>query len=213
MVFVLTGSAVAQEPSAEMPGVGPNPTLPPPDQTSSVEKYSRIIGWPAGRIPTAPPGFSVSAFAAGLESPRWLYVLPNGDVLVAEARSHPKSDQTATHRQGMIGAGSVGVSPNRVTLLRDTDGDGVPETRAVLLQHLNQPFGMALVRHTLFVANTDGVMRFPYKDGQTQIESPGELILPLPAGGYNNHWTRNLLASRDGRKLYVDAAHPHTLWG
>jgi glucose/arabinose dehydrogenase len=103
----------------------------------------------------------------------------------------------------MIGAGSVGVSPNRVTLLRDADRDGVPETRSVFLENLNQPFGMALVGDTFFVANTDGVMRFPYKEGQTRIESPGEMILPLPAGGYNNHWTRNILASPDGRKLYV----------
>jgi glucose/arabinose dehydrogenase len=103
----------------------------------------------------------------------------------------------------MIGAGSIGVSANRITLLRDEDRDGVAETRSVLLQNLNQPFGMALVGETLFVANTDGVMRFPYKEGQTRIESPGEMILPLPAGGYNNHWTRNILASRDSRKLFV----------
>lgn len=144
----LTGPAVAQQPSAKMPGMGPNPTLPQPDQTSSVHKYSYIVGWPEGRTPTSPPGFRVTAFARGLDSPRWLYVLPNGDVLVAEARSHPKSDQPATHRQGMIGAGSIGVSANRITLLRDEDRDGVAETRSVLLQNLNQPFGMALVGET-----------------------------------------------------------------
>lgn len=202
-VFALTGPALAQQPSAEMPGMGPNLRLPQPDRAASVEKFSRIIGWPEGRTPTAPEGFRVTAFASGLESPRWLYVLPNGDVLVAEARSHPKSDQPATKRQGMIEAGSVGVSPNRVTLLRDADRDGVPETRSVFLENLNQPFGMALVGDTFFVANTDGVMRFPYKEGQIRIELPGEMILPLPAGGYNNHWTRNILASPDGRKLYV----------
>ncbi|MCA1850895.1 MAG: sorbosone dehydrogenase family protein, partial [Beggiatoa sp.] len=183
--------------------MGPNPTLPQPGQTSSVRKYASIVGWPEGRTPASPPGFKVTAFASGLESPRWLYVLPNGDVLVAEAKSHPKSDRPATHRQGMVGAGSVRVSPDRITLLRDADRDGVPETRFVLLQNLNQPFGMALVGDTLFIASTDGVMRFPYKEGQTRIESPGKMILPLPAGGYNNHWTRNILASRDGRKLYV----------
>jgi glucose/arabinose dehydrogenase len=203
VVFALTGSAVAQEPSAEMPGIGSNPTLPQPLPSSSAEKYSHVVGWPPNRTPTAPPSFRVTAFASGLDSPRWLYVLPNGDVLVAEARSHPKSDAPAPHREGMIRAGSVGVSANRVTLLRDSDRDGVAETRSILLEHLNQPFGMALVGDTLFVANTDGVMRFPYKDGQTRIDSPGEIILPLPSGGYNNHWTRNLLASREGRKLYV----------
>jgi glucose/arabinose dehydrogenase len=202
-VCALSGGALAQQPSAEMPGMGPNPTLPQPDRTSPVRKYSHIVGWTEGRTPAAPQGFRVTAFASGLESPRWLYVLPNGDVLVAEARSHPRSDQPASHRQGMIGAGSVGVSANRITLLRDADGDGVPETRSILLQNLNQPLGMALVGDTFFVANTDGVMRFPYKEGQTGIEWVGEMILPLPFGGYNNHWTRNILASRDGRKLYV----------
>jgi glucose/arabinose dehydrogenase len=186
-----------------MPGMGLDPRLPEPNRTTSVEKYSRIIGWPEGRTPTTPEGFKVTAFARALENPRWLYVLPNGDVLVAEARSYPHSDQPATKRQGMIASGSVGVSANRITLLRDADRDGVPETRTVFLEHLSQPFGMALVGDTFFVANTDGVMRFPYQDGQTRIESPGEIILSLPSGGYNNHWTRNLLASRDGRKLYV----------
>jgi glucose/arabinose dehydrogenase len=202
-VLALTGAAVAQQPSAEMSGIGSNPPLPQPLPNSSAEKYSHVVGWPPNRTPSAPPGFKVSAFASGLDSPRWVYVLPNGDVLVAEARSHPKSDAPAPHREGMIRAGSVGVSANRITLLRDSDRDGVAETRSVLLEHLNQPFGMALVGDTLFVANTDGVMRFPYKDGQTRIDAPGNIILPLPSGGYNNHWTRNLLASRDGGKLYV----------
>jgi glucose/arabinose dehydrogenase len=199
----LAGPALAQQPSAEMPGMGPNPALPQPDPAADVAKFSRVIGWPEGGTPTAPDGFRVTAFARGLESPRWLYVLPNGDVLVAEARTHPKSDRPATQRQGMIASGSVGVSPNRITLLRDADRDGVPETRSVFLENLNQPFGMALAGDTFFVANTDGVMRFPYRGGPTRIEAPGEIILPLPAGGYNNHWTRNILASPDGRKLYV----------
>jgi glucose/arabinose dehydrogenase len=199
----LTGPALAQQPSAEKPGMGPNPRLPQPDRAASVEKYSRIIGWPEGRTPTAPDKFRATAFARGLENPRWLYVLPNGDVLVAEARSLPRSDQPATKRQGMIASGSVGVSAIRIMLLRDADRDGVPETHSVFLEKLNQPFGMALVGDTFFVANTDGVMRFPYKEGSTSIEAPGEIILPLPSGGYNNHWTRNILASPDGRKLYV----------
>jgi glucose/arabinose dehydrogenase len=199
----LAKPAVAQQPSAEMPGMGPNPTLPQPNRTRPPRNTRTSPAGQRGRTPTAPSGFRVTAFARGLESPRWLYVLPNGDVLVPEARSHPKSDQPATHRQGMIGSGPVGVSANRITLLRDSDRDGVPETRSVLLQNLNQPFGMALVGNTLFVANTDGVMRFPYKQGQIRIESPGEMILPLPSGGYNNYWTRNILASRDGRQLYI----------
>jgi glucose/arabinose dehydrogenase len=202
ILAVVGPAARSQQPSAQMPGMGSNPTLPKPQQVSP-HKYSQIIGWPDGRTPTAPGGFRVTAFAKGLDSPRWLYVLPNGDVLVAEARSHPRSDSIGTHREGMIRAGSIGVSPNRITLLRDADRDGVAETRFVLLQNLNQPFGMALVGSTLFVGNTDGVMRFAYKEGQTKIDSSGEMVLPLPAGGYNNHWTRNILPSRDGRKLYA----------
>jgi glucose/arabinose dehydrogenase len=130
-------------------------------------------------------------------------VLPNGDVLVAESTSHPKSSSSAESREGGIAGGSVGVSANRITLLREADGDGAAEMREVFLDHQNQPFGMALVDDTLFVGNTDGVMRFPYKEGATRLDDPGELILELPAGGYNNHWTRNVVAKPDGSKLYV----------
>lgn len=196
-------AAMAQPPAEELPGVGPNPSLPKPDQNSSTTKYSRIVGWSDGRTPKAPQGFKVSAFATGLDSPRWLYVLPNGDVLVAEARSHAKSDAPPAHREGMIQAGSVGVSANRITLLRDADRDGEPELRTVLIKNLNQPLGMALIGDSLFIGNTDGLMRFPYKAGDTRIDDPGAMILPLPFDGYNNHWTRNVLAGEGGRKLYI----------
>jgi glucose/arabinose dehydrogenase len=199
----LTGPTAAQQSSTEPPGIGPDPALPRPDLSASSEKFSRIIGWPEGRAPVAPSGFTVNALARNLDSPRWLYVLPNGDVLVAEARTLPKSEQPASIRQHMVASGSIGVSQNRIVLLRDADRDGVAETRSVFLENLNQPFGMTLVGDTLFVANTDGVMRFPYKTGETRIEAPGEMILSLPAGGYNNHWTRNVVAKPDGRKLYV----------
>jgi glucose/arabinose dehydrogenase len=199
----LAGPTAAQQSSVETPGIGPDPALPKPDLTASAENFSRIIGWPDGRAPAAPAGFTVTAFARKLDSPRWLYVLPNGDVLVAEARTLPKSEQPASMRQHMVTSGSVGVSQNRIVLLRDADRDGVAETRSVFLDNLNQPFGMTLVGDTLFVANTDGVMRFPYKEGDRRIEAPGDLILSLPAGGYNNHWTRNVVATPDGRKLYV----------
>ena len=177
--------------------------MPEPHQSSSAVNFSRVIGWPEGRGPVAPEGFEVDAFGTDLDSPRWLYVLPNGDVLVAEARTLPKSDRPAEMQEGLVAAGSVGVSPNRITLLRDADGDGTAEVRETFLENLNQPFGMALVGDELYVANTDGVVRFPYREGQTRIDAPGELILPLPAGGYNNHWTRNIIASPDGQKLYV----------
>jgi glucose/arabinose dehydrogenase len=203
VMSALSGPAVAGQLSAEMPGVGANPKLPQPDQAASAEKFSRIIGWPEGRAPIAPEGFRVTPFARGLEGPRWLHVLPNGDVLVAQARTLPKSDQPAAARQHHAASGSIGVSPNRITLLRDADRDGVPETSSVFLENLNQPFGMALIGDAFYVANTDGVLRFPYKEGATRIEDPGELILSLPTGGYNNHWTRNIIARPDGRKLYV----------
>jgi glucose/arabinose dehydrogenase len=206
MSSTLVGLALAtlvQHAFAESPGIGANPTLPKPDLSASAERFSRVVGWPEARAPTAPNGFSVRAYARGLDSPRWLYVLPNGDVLVAEARTLPKSERPAAVRRNMVLSGSVGISPNRITLLRDADRDGVAETRSVLLENLNQPFGMALVGDNLFVANTDGVLRFPYKGGETRIEAPGEFVLPLPAGGYNNHWTRNIIAKPDGRKLYI----------
>ena len=186
-----------------MPGVGPAPTLPEPHHSPSAVHFSRVIGWPEGRTPVAPKGFETNAFATGLESPRWLYVLPNGDVLVAEARTLPRSDLPTEMLEGLAAAGSVGVSPNRITLLRDADGDGSAEIRESFLENLNQPFGMALVGDELYVANTDGVVRFPYDEGQTRIDAPGQLILTLPAGGYNNHWTRNIIASPDGQKLYI----------
>jgi glucose/arabinose dehydrogenase len=202
-VTLSAGVTVAQPPISETPGVGPAPKLPEPHHSPSAVNFSRVIGWPEGRGPTAPEGFEVEAFGAGLDSPRWLYVLPNGDVLVAEARTLPRSDMPAEMLEGLVAAGSVGVSPNRVTLLRDSDGDGAAEVREIFLENLNQPFGMTLVGDELYVANTDGVVRFPYREGQTRIDASGELIVPLPAGGYNNHWTRNIIARPDGQRLYV----------
>ena len=210
VVALPAASAIAQAPISEMPGIGPAPKLPEPDQSASAVNFSRVIGWPEGRGPVAPEGFQVEAFGAGLDSPRWLHVLPNGDVLVAEARTLPKSDRPAEIQQGLAAAGSVGVSPNRVTLLRDADGDGTAEVRETFLENLNQPFGMALVGDELYVANTDGVVRFPYREGQTRIDAPGELILPLPAGGYNNHWTRNIIASPTGKSSMSPSARPAT---
>ena len=202
--------AVAQRAISEMPGIGPAPKLPEPHHSPSAVNFSRVIGWPEGRGPAAPEGFQVEAFGAGLESPRWLHVLPNGDVLVAEARTLPKSDRPAEIQQGLVAAGSVGVSPNRVTLLRDADRDGTAEVRETFVENLNQPFGMALVGDKLYVANTDGVVRFPYKEGQTRIDAPGELNLPLPAGGYNNHWTRNIIAHQTGKSSTSPSARPAT---
>lgn len=184
------------------------PPLPKPFDTKSASKFVKVVGWPAGKTPTAPPGFAVTAFAAdNLDNPRWPYVLPNGDVLVAESRTvpaAPKKDAKPAEQEAKKQAKNLGpTSANRLTLFRDADGDGKPEVRETFLAGLNQPFGMALVGDTFFVANTDAVWAYPYKTGDTRITAPGRKILDLPAGGYNNHWTRNLLASKDGKKLYV----------
>jgi glucose/arabinose dehydrogenase len=181
------------------------PELPEPYLTPSVLNFSTVVGWPQGKTPKAPGGFEVTLYATGLDYPRWFHVLPNGDVLVAEARTQlqPRHDRNSPAVQGELRSRSLGESANRITLLRDADGDGIPEVRETFLERLNQPFGMALRGDTLYVANTDGVLAFVYCDGQTRIEEPGRKILDLPAGGYNNHWTRNIRLGPDGSKLYV----------
>ena len=185
-------------------GAADPPKLPPPFETPSVTKHPKVIDWPDGKTPAAPPGFTVTLYADGFDSPRWLYALPNGDVLVAEARSLPDPKAKPEAKEGMKQSKTVtGTSANRVTLLRDADRDGKPELRETCLTGLKQPFGMALIGDSLYVANTDSVVRFPYQAGQTKITAPGTTVLHLPLGGYNNHWTRNLLARPDGSKLYV----------
>ena len=165
-------------------------------------------GWPAGAMPQPAPGTRVTLFAKGLDHPRWLLVLPNGDVLVAETNAPPKPDDRKGVKGWMMGmmmswAGAAVPSANRITLLRDTDGDGVADQRSVLLEGLHSPFGMALVGEQLYVANSDAVMRFPYATGTTRIQAPGATLVALPAGPINHHWTKNLIASPDGSKLYV----------
>ena len=190
-------------------GVGPQPTLPPPNPTLLPTLHiAPAKGWPAAATPVAAAGLAVKALATGLDHPRWLYVLPNGDVLVAESNAPPRPEQ-GTGIKGWIKklfmkrAGAGVPSANRITLLRDADGDGMAETRTVFLQGLNSPFGMALVGRNLYVANTDAVVRFAYSDGATQITEPGVKVADLPAGPLNHHWTKNVIASRDGSRLYV----------
>ena len=189
--------------------VGPEPTLPEPTRTLiPTVKVAPAKGWPTGVTPKAAPGTQVSAFATGLEHPRWVYVLPNGDVLVAETAAPERPAEGKGIKGRVMGsymkkAGSAVPSANRITLFRDADGDGVPELRQVFLEGLNSPFGMALVGNELYVANTDAVVRFPYRDGQTRLEGAGTRVVELPAGPRNHHWTKNLIASRDGSKLYV----------
>jgi glucose/arabinose dehydrogenase len=200
------GGREALDPAA---GFGPDPTLPPP-QLSLFPRVNvaEAVGWPQGRMPTPARGFRVQAFASGLDHPRWLYRLPNGDILVAETNAPPKPEGRSGGLRGWVEglvmkrAGARAPSADRITLLRDADGDGEAETRTVFLENLRSPFGMALVGQTLYVANADAVVAFPYQTGQTQISAAGRTLAALPAGR-NHHWTKSLVASPDGRRLYV----------
>lgn len=208
--------------SARLPvsaGMGPNPVLPPPSTSIiPVVQIAPATGWPAGRTPIAAPGTAVTAFAEGLDHPRWLYVLPNGDVLVAETNAPPRP-RAAPGLRGwfmkrfMKRAGAAVPSADRITLLRDTDGDGVADVRTPLLENLHSPFGMALVGDVLYVANTDALVRFPYTAGQTRITAPAETVTALPAGPINYHWTKNVVASADGERLYVSVGSNSNLGG
>ena len=190
-------------------GTGAQPTLPPPLQTLIPTVHiAPAKGWPEGAAPQSAPGTRVAVFADGLDHPRWLYVLPNGDVLVAETNTPPKPGAEWSIRGWLMKmvmkrAGAGVPSANRITLLRDTDGDGKADFRSVLLDGLNSPFGMALVGNDFYVANSDAVLRYPYAVGDTRITSSGIKVVDLPAGPINHHWTKNLIASPDGAKLYV----------
>lgn len=190
-------------------GFGPAPTLPPPKQTLiPTIKVATATGWPADAQPVAAPGLAVAPFASGLDHPRWLYLLPNGDVLVAETAGPPRPDDGKGlkgwfMKMFMKKAGSAVPSANRITLLRDADGDGVAETRSIFLDGLNSPFGMELVGNDFYVANTDAILRYPYQAGQTRITVAGTKLADLPGGTLNHHWTKNIIAGRDGARLYA----------
>lgn len=190
-------------------GTGPAPKLPEPNKTLiPTVNIAEAVGWANGAKPTPASGLQVVAFAEGLDHPRWLYVLPNGDVLVAETNAPPKPDDSKGIRgwvmKKVMGRAGAGVpSPNRITLLRDANHDGIAETRTVFLENLNSPFGMTLVGNDLYVADTDRLIRFPYKDGDTQIKAQPTKVVDLPGGTLNHHWTKNVIANRDGSKLYV----------
>ncbi|APW42621.1 PQQ-dependent sugar dehydrogenase [Rhodoferax saidenbachensis] len=207
VTVALTACAeVAQLPVSA--GTGPTPTLPAPN-TGFIPtvNIAPAVGWPAGTMPQAASGTRVVAFASGLDHPRWIHVLPNGDVLVAESNAPAKPtswnpmDWIAGYVMKKAGAGVP--SANRITLLRDTNGDGVADVRSVLLEGLNSPFGMALVGNTLYVANADAVVRFPYTTGDLRITAPGVQVTSLPGGPRNHHWTKSIIASPDGKRLYA----------
>jgi len=190
-------------------GIGPQPTLPEPHKSLiPTLNITPADAWPAGTSPQPAPGTRVAAFARDLDHPRWLYTLPNGDVLVAETNAPPKPEDGKGIKGWVMGkvmkrAGAAVPSANRITLLRDTNNDGVADERSVLLSGLNSPFGMALVGNTLYVANTDAVMKFPFNVGDTRITAAGSILVELPGGPINHHWTKNLIANTDGSKLYV----------
>lgn len=190
-------------------GTGPSPKLPEPNKTLiPTVNIAPAVGWANGAKPIAAPGTQVAAFAEGLDHPRWLYVLPNGDVLVAETNAPPKPEDSKGIRGWVMGkvmdrAGAAVPSANRITLLRDGNHDGVAETRSSFIENLNSPFGMTLVGNDLYVADTDRLLRFTYVEGQTSITSKPMKVIDLPAGTLNHHWTKNVIASQDGSKLYV----------
>ena len=194
----------------EQASTGPNPTIPAPD-TSLIPtvNVAKSDSWPQGTTPKAAAGLTVNAFAGGLTHPRWLYVLPNGDVLAAlsNAPSNRPDDKTGIKGWVMgvvMGWAGAGVpSPDKIVLLRDQDGDGVAETKTDFLTGLHSPFGMALIGDRLYVANTDAVLRFTYQQGATSISGKGEKVTDLPAGTINHHWTKNIIPSPDGSKLYA----------
>jgi glucose/arabinose dehydrogenase len=206
-VISLCGCDDGGDPKAQ---IGANPTLP------SIHQYllppvhiAKVVGWKQGETPTVAQGLKVQALATGLEHPRSLYVLPNGDILVVESKAppapapkRPKDIAMALVESWATSGGSTGPS-NRITLLRDANGDGVPEQRSVFLDHLNSPFGVALVGNDLYVANTDGIVRYPYTAGETKMNAPGTALAELPGGPIDHHWTKSMVANADGSLLYV----------
>lgn len=206
-VYIARYSEHAKLPEAA--GYGPNPVLPSPDpRLLPTMRFARATGWTTGEHPVPAPGLKVTAFATHLAHPRWLTILPNGDVLVAETNSPPKPDDDKGLR-GIVGGvlmsivGAEAPSANRITLLRDTHATGRADFRSVFVSGLHSPFGMTLVGKDFYVADTDAVLRLPYRDGETHNDAAGTKIVDLPAGSINHHWTKNVIASADGKSLYV----------
>ena len=207
-LLLASGTTFAQ--NGQYPvGYGPNPKLPEPEKSLiPTVNVAPVAVWQGDAKPVAPAGFTVTAYARDLAHPRWLYVLPNGDVLVAETNAPPKPEDSKgikgkIMQMQMKKAGAVTPSANRITLLRDVDANGAAKSRSVFLKNLNSPFGMTLVGKDFYVANSDAVMRFPYEEGKTAITASGAKVMSLPAGPINHHWTKNIIASQDGKFLYM----------
>jgi glucose/arabinose dehydrogenase len=212
LLLAMLGACGGAKPGSLERGMGVTPNLPAPHRSLiPVVQVAPAIGWSEGQTPVGAPGTRVQLFAGGLEHPRWLHVLPNGDVLVAETNA-PERPQSVSSRKGIRGffmkramkkAGAAAPSANRITLLRDADGDGRAEQRSTFLSGLNSPFGMQLVGSYFYVADTDALLRFSYVEGATSIDTPRTKVVDLPAGPINHHWTRNVIATPDGARLYV----------
>ncbi|MFL6801285.1 MAG: PQQ-dependent sugar dehydrogenase, partial [Sphingomicrobium sp.] len=208
LALAACGRSQPLDPSQQL---GANPVLPDPRQPVIMTdiRLAKPVAWKSGETPTVPPGFRIQAMATGLMSPRRVYALPNGDILVVQALKEAKEPIERLKNPffdfifGMAHGSSQGGPSNQVTLLRDADGDGKPELKSVLLKNLNSPFGIAVVGGDLYVAETDKLMRYPFTPGQAQITARGQKVLDLPGGLINHHWTKDLTASADGSKLYV----------
>jgi glucose/arabinose dehydrogenase len=207
-LFFVTRGDTAKLPDTA--SLGPSPTLPEPTKSLMPTVHIAFAkGWPEGSTPTAASGLAVEALASGLDHPRWLYVLPNGDVLVAESNGPPRPEDDPGGIRGWVmnhyfkKAGASVPSPDKIILLRDADGDGVAETKSVLLDSLYSPFGMALVHDTLYIANSDALVAYPYHRGDTRITAAPVTVTKLPGRPYDHHWTKSLLANADGSKFYV----------
>ncbi len=210
LTFGFGGLVQAEEATLSVEDVtGPNPKLVQPVKSIiPTVQIAKVVGWKGNEKPVAGKGFSVNAFAKDLDHPRWIYTLPNGDVLVAESNRPPKGDDVKSIKgfiQGkfMKRAGAGAESANRISLLRDADQDGVAEIKTVFLKDLYSPFGMALVGNNLYVANADAIVKFPYKEGDTEIRTQGIKVTDLPGGPLNHHWTKNIIASENGKYLYA----------
>ncbi len=178
--------------------------LPAPFATKSTKNFSKVIGWENGLIPQAPKGFVVTLYADGLQNPRWTYVTPNGDVLVAESNTIKNTVmQVGAVVLGAAKAENMKKSANRISILRDTTGDGQPDIKQVFLEDLNQPFGMLIMNNQLYVANTDALLRYPYQPGQLKMDAAGEVLMDLPAEKRNQHWTRNIITNADSSRIYI----------
>src|SRR5690606_5378320 len=183
-IILLAACNSPKNSSIEVDTTSTTANLPAPFATQPAVKFSKGVDWPADKAPNAPSGFTVNRFATDLESARWIYQAPNGDIFVSQASSGKSS-------------------PNKITLLRDKDNDGIAEEKIVFLENLNKPLGMLVLNNSFYVANTDGLLRYSYKPGDNKLNGAGNKLLELPAGGYNNHWTRNIIANADGSKIYI----------